>query len=167
MFASSEEATLTETTHSTQITSSSSVDTEDLERVTQERNEALKELKKVKDEMVESEKSRKQLTDELQKVKQEAKSAVEECRALRNRIQLAEAAHRQAQGMEMDYEEVVQLLEAEITELKAQLADQQGQTKARHRVTPCYCSNTMVIGPCSGYVCFYPSLQSRSEPVSV
>ncbi|XP_072415070.1 syntaxin-binding protein 4 isoform X3 [Chiloscyllium punctatum] len=129
MFASSEEATLTETTHSTQITSSSSVDTEDLERVTQERNEALKELKKVKDEMVESEKSRKQLTDELQKVKQEAKSAVEECRALRNRIQLAEAAHRQAQGMEMDYEEVVQLLEAEITELKAQLADQQGQTK--------------------------------------
>ncbi|XP_078061837.1 syntaxin-binding protein 4, partial [Mustelus asterias] len=79
--------------------------------------------------LAESEKSRKQLSEELQKVKQEAKSAVEECRALRSRIHLAEAAQRQAQGMEMDYEEVVRLLEAEITELKAQLADQQGQSK--------------------------------------
>ncbi|XP_059509573.1 syntaxin-binding protein 4 isoform X2 [Stegostoma tigrinum] len=129
MFAFNEVASLSETTHSTQITSSNSVEKEDLERITHEKSEALKELKKVKDELVESEKSRKQLSEELQKVKQEAKSVVEECRTLRNRIQLAEAAHQQAQGMEMDYEEVVQLLEAEITELKAQLADRQGQTK--------------------------------------
>ncbi|XP_041073001.1 syntaxin-binding protein 4 isoform X1 [Carcharodon carcharias] len=129
IFTSSEEANLCETTHTAQITSSSSVNKEDLERITRERNGALKELKRVKDGLAESEKSRKQLSEELQKVKQEAKSAVEECRALRSRIHLAEAAQRQAQGMEMDYEEVVRLLEAEITELKAQLVDQHGQTK--------------------------------------
>ncbi|XP_067914679.1 syntaxin-binding protein 4 isoform X2 [Heterodontus francisci] len=129
MFASNEVANLFETTQSAQIAPSSSVDTEDLERITRERNEALRELKIVKDGLAESEKSRKQLREELQNVKQEAKSAVEECRALRNRIHLAEAAHHQARGMERDYEEVIRLLEAEITELKAQLADQHGQTK--------------------------------------
>ncbi|XP_072882574.1 syntaxin-binding protein 4 isoform X2 [Hemitrygon akajei] len=100
-------ASVSETARATQIPSSTSVDAEDLERVAQERDEALKELKKVK----------------------EVKSAVEEGRCLRSRVHLAEAAQRQAQGMEMDYEEVIRLLEAEITELKAQLADQHGQTK--------------------------------------
>uniref|UniRef100_UPI00398E7960 syntaxin-binding protein 4 isoform X2 n=1 Tax=Pristiophorus japonicus TaxID=55135 RepID=UPI00398E7960 len=129
MFASNEVANLLETTHSTQIAPSSSVDTEDLEKITRERREALKELKKVKNELAESEKRRKLLSEELQKVKQETKSAVEESRCLRSRIHLAEAAQRQSRGMEMDYEEVIHLLEAEITELKAQLADQHGQTK--------------------------------------
>lgn len=53
----------------------------------------------------------------------------EETRALRSRIHLAEAAQRQAHGMEMDYEEVIHLLEAEISELKAQLADYSDQNK--------------------------------------
>ncbi|XP_067859930.1 syntaxin-binding protein 4 isoform X2 [Heptranchias perlo] len=127
--ASNEVANLFETTRSTQITPSSSVGMDDLERMTRERSEALIQLKKVKERLAESEKSRKQLTEELQKVQQEAKSAVEEGRALRSRIHLAEAAQRQARGMEMDYEEVIRLLEAEITELKAQLADQHGQSK--------------------------------------
>lgn len=48
----------------------------------------------------------------------------EETRALRSRIQLAEAAQKQARGMEMDYEEVIHLLEAEIAELKTQRAEQ-------------------------------------------
>ncbi|XP_038633391.1 syntaxin-binding protein 4 isoform X1 [Scyliorhinus canicula] len=129
MFGSSEVANLCEATHTAQTASPSSVNKEDLERITQERNEALKELKKTKDRLSESERSRKQLSNELQKIKQGGKSAVEECRALRSRIHLAEAAQRQAHGMEMDYEEVVRLLEAEITELKAQLADQHGPTK--------------------------------------
>lgn len=47
----------------------------------------------------------------------------EESRALRSRIQLAEAAQKQARGMEMDYEEVIHLLEAEIAELKTQRAE--------------------------------------------
>lgn len=55
---------------------------------------------------------------------QEVKLGAEESRALRTRIQLAEAAQKQARGMEMDYEEVIHLLEAEIAELKTQRVDQ-------------------------------------------
>ncbi|XP_049667737.1 syntaxin-binding protein 4 isoform X5 [Accipiter gentilis] len=117
---------------------------DDMERLKEERNEALKEMSKLKEELSESVNLQKQLTEELQIVKQEAKAAVEETRALRSRIHLAEAAQRQARGMEMDYEEVIRLLEAEIVELKAQLTDHSGQNKdniqdLRKRVTVLDC----------------------------
>ncbi|NXK33067.1 STXB4 protein, partial [Piprites chloris] len=117
---------------------------DDVERLKKERNEALKEMNKLKEELSESVNAQKQLTEQLQAVKQEAKAAVEEARALRSRIHLAEAAQRQARGMEMDYEEVIRLLEAEIGELKAQLADHSGQNKdniqdLRKRVTVLDC----------------------------
>ncbi|NXD76799.1 STXB4 protein, partial [Halcyon senegalensis] len=117
---------------------------DDMERLKKERNEALKEMSKLKEKLSESVNLQKQLTEELQIVKQEAKAAVEETRALRSRIHLAEAAQRQAHGMEMDYEEVIRLLEAEIVELKAQLADHSGQNKdnlqdLRKRVTVLDC----------------------------
>ncbi|NXC81544.1 STXB4 protein, partial [Cercotrichas coryphoeus] len=102
---------------------------DDVEKLKKERNEALKEISKLKEELSESVNLQKQLTEQLQVVKQEAKAAVEETRALRSRIHLAEAAQRQARGMEMDYEEVIRLLEAEIGELKAQLAEHSGQNK--------------------------------------
>ncbi|NXG63481.1 STXB4 protein, partial [Hemiprocne comata] len=116
----------------------------DMERLKKERNEALKEMSKLKEKLSESVNVQKQLTEELQIVKQEAKAAVEETRALRSRIHLAEAAQRQARGMEMDYEEVIRLLEAEIVELKAQLTDHSGQNKdniqdLRKRVTVLDC----------------------------
>ncbi|NWR66270.1 STXB4 protein, partial [Bucorvus abyssinicus] len=124
------------------VTCDSSED--DVERLKRERNEALKEMDKLKEKLSESVDLQKQLTEELRVVKQEAKAAVEETRALRSRIHLAEAAQRQARGMEMDYEEVIRLLEAEIVELKAQLADHSGQTKdnlqdLRKRVTVLDC----------------------------
>ncbi|XP_014807630.1 PREDICTED: syntaxin-binding protein 4 isoform X2 [Calidris pugnax] len=117
---------------------------DDMERLKKERNEALKEISKLKEKLSESVNLQKQLTEELQIVKQEAKAAVEETRALRSRIHLAEAAQRQARGMEMDYEEVIHLLEAEIVELKAQLTDHSGQNKdniqdLRKRVTVLDC----------------------------
>ncbi|XP_074967433.1 syntaxin-binding protein 4 isoform X1 [Phalacrocorax aristotelis] len=117
---------------------------DDMERLKKERNEALKEISKLKEKLSESVNLQKQLTEELEIVKQEAKAAVEETRALRSRIHLAEAAQRQACGMEMDYEEVIRLLEAEIVELKAQLADHSGQSKdniqdLRKRVTVLDC----------------------------
>nr|XP_009677199.1 PREDICTED: syntaxin-binding protein 4 isoform X2 [Struthio camelus australis]XP_009677200.1 PREDICTED: syntaxin-binding protein 4 isoform X2 [Struthio camelus australis]XP_009677201.1 PREDICTED: syntaxin-binding protein 4 isoform X2 [Struthio camelus australis] len=117
---------------------------DDMERLKKERNEALKEISKLKEELSESVNLQKQLTEELQTVKQEAKAAVEETRALRSRIHLAEAAQRQAHGMEMDYEEVIRLLEAEIVELKAQLTDNSGQNRdniqdLRKRVTVLDC----------------------------
>ncbi|NXD13640.1 STXB4 protein, partial [Nothocercus nigrocapillus] len=117
---------------------------DDMERLKKERNEALKEISKLKEELSESVSLQKQLAEELQTVKQEAKAAVEEARALRSRIHLAEAAQRQARGMEMDYEEVIRLLEAEIVELKAQLTNNSGQNKdniqdLRKRVTVLDC----------------------------
>ncbi|XP_045840379.1 syntaxin-binding protein 4 isoform X2 [Meles meles] len=106
-----------------------SLEADEIERLKHERNDALEEVNTLKEKLFESERQKKQLAEELQNVKQEAKAVVEETRALRSRIHLAEAAQRQAHGMEMDYEEVIHLLEAEITDLKAQLADYSDQNK--------------------------------------
>ncbi|XP_072502842.1 syntaxin-binding protein 4 isoform X2 [Notamacropus eugenii] len=121
-----------------------SSEVDEVERLKRERNDALQEVSKLKGELLESENQRKQLTDELQNVKQEAKAIVEETRALRSRLHLAEAAQRQAHGMEMDYEEVIRLLEVEMMELKAQLADHSGQSQEsfqdlRKRITVLDC----------------------------
>ncbi|XP_055433567.1 syntaxin-binding protein 4 isoform X7 [Bubalus kerabau] len=121
-----------------------SLETDEMEKLKHERNNALEQVKTLKEKLFESERQRKQLTEELQNVKQEAKAVVEETRALRSRLHLAEAAQRQAQGMEMDYEEVIRLLEAEIRELKAQLADYSDQNKEsvqelRKRITVLDC----------------------------
>ncbi|XP_010949401.1 syntaxin-binding protein 4 isoform X1 [Camelus bactrianus] len=121
-----------------------SLEADEMERLKRERNDALEEVNTLKEKLFESEIQRKQLAEELQNVKQEAKAVVEETRALRSRIHLAEAAQRQAHGMEMDYEEVIRLLETEITELKAQLADYSDQNKEsvqelRKRITVLDC----------------------------
>ncbi|XP_006178206.1 syntaxin-binding protein 4 isoform X1 [Camelus ferus] len=121
-----------------------SLEADEMERLKRERNDALEEVNTLKEKLFESERQRKQLAEELQNVKQEAKAVVEETRALRSRIHLAEAAQRQAHGMEMDYEEVIRLLETEITELKAQLADYSDQNKEsvqelRKRITVLDC----------------------------
>ncbi|XP_019516286.1 PREDICTED: syntaxin-binding protein 4 isoform X2 [Hipposideros armiger] len=121
-----------------------SLEADEMERLKRDRNDALEEVNTLKEKLFESERQRKLLTEELQNVKQEAKAVVEETRALRSRIHLAEAAQRQAHGMEMDYEEVIRLLEAEITELKAQLAGYSDQNKEsvqelRKRITVLDC----------------------------
>ncbi|XP_040605405.1 syntaxin-binding protein 4 isoform X3 [Mesocricetus auratus] len=120
------------------------LEADEMGKLKQERDAARAEANVLKEKLLESEKHRKQLTEELQNVKQEAKAVAEETRALRSRIHLAEAAQRQAHGMEMDYEEVVRLLEAEISELKAQLAHYSDQNKEsiqdlRKRVTVLDC----------------------------
>nr|XP_028567036.1 syntaxin-binding protein 4 isoform X2 [Podarcis muralis] len=117
---------------------------EELEELKKERSEALQEICKLKEELAESERRRKQLAKELQTAKQEAKASVEEARGLRSRIHLAEAAQKQASGMELDYEEVIHLLEVEIADLRAQLSDHCGQNKdsiqdLRKRITVLDC----------------------------
>uniref|UniRef100_A0A0P6K4L2 Syntaxin-binding protein 4 n=1 Tax=Heterocephalus glaber TaxID=10181 RepID=A0A0P6K4L2_HETGA len=121
-----------------------SLEADEVEKLKRERNDALEEVNILKEKLHESEQQRRQLMEELQNVKQEAKAVVEETRALRTRIHLAEAAQRQAHGMEMDYEEVIRLLEGEISELKAQLADYSDQNKEsvqdlRKRITVLDC----------------------------
>ncbi|XP_044531011.1 syntaxin-binding protein 4 [Gracilinanus agilis] len=138
-----------------QLLARGSSEEDEVERLKRERDDALREVSKLKDsaepntclakeKLLESENQRIQLAEELQNVKQESKAIVEETRALRSRLHLAEAAQRQAHGMEMDYEEVIHLLEAEIMELKAQLADHSGQSKEgfqdlRKRITVLDC----------------------------
>ncbi|XP_074079780.1 syntaxin-binding protein 4 [Macrotis lagotis] len=127
-----------------QLLTCDSSEGDEVERLKRERNNALREVNKLKDKLQESENQRKQLMEELQNVKQEAKAVVEETRALRSRLHLTEAVQRQAHGMEMDYEEVIRLLEAEIIELKTQLADHSGQSKEsfqdlRKRITVLDC----------------------------
>uniref|UniRef100_A0A8C5KPK2 Syntaxin-binding protein 4 n=1 Tax=Jaculus jaculus TaxID=51337 RepID=A0A8C5KPK2_JACJA len=105
-----------------QLLSCDSSQAEEMEKLRRERNDALEEVNMLK----------------------EAKAVAEETRALRSRIHLAEAAQRQAHGMEMDYEELIRLLEAEIAELKAQLADYSDQNKEsvqdlRKRITVLDC----------------------------
>ncbi|CAM9916064.1 unnamed protein product [Lampetra fluviatilis] len=82
----------------------------------------------------EVEHSSKDLHEELQKAKQEAQAALEESRALRNRVHLAEVATRQAHSMEQDYEEVVRLLEIELSDVKGQLIDLERKEAAKDEV---------------------------------
>ncbi|KAJ3608475.1 hypothetical protein NHX12_025522 [Muraenolepis orangiensis] len=99
---------------------SDSEDLEEMERLRKDHVEALREIQKLQGQLAESQRLHLQAEEELNKVKQEVKSIVEESRALRSRVEMAEVAQKQARGMEMDYEEVVHLLETEIAELKAQ-----------------------------------------------
>ncbi|XP_057682346.1 syntaxin-binding protein 4 isoform X3 [Corythoichthys intestinalis] len=95
-------------------------DIDEMERLRKENLEALRELKRLQDQLLESHRVQQQMEQEMDNMRQEAKAAAEETQALRAQIQLAEEAQKQARGMEMDYEEVVHLLEAEIAELKTQ-----------------------------------------------
>lgn len=47
---------------------------------------------------------------------------MEECRSLRTKLRLAEESQEAARKMEQDYEEVVALLENEITQLRLQIS---------------------------------------------
>ncbi|XP_036384826.1 syntaxin-binding protein 4 [Megalops cyprinoides] len=126
-FASDDLTNLLEPTH-VRVSTSDSDDLEEMERLRKDHIEALREIKKLQDQLAESESLHRQMQEELVKVKQEAKAAAEQSKALRTRIHLAEAAQKQARGMEMDYEEVIHLLEAEIADMKSQLVDQPPHT---------------------------------------
>ncbi|KAA0705558.1 Syntaxin-binding protein 4 [Triplophysa tibetana] len=63
----------------------------------------------------------KQLQVQMKQLKK-ATATVEENQSLKSKLQVAEAVQRQTNSAEQDYEEVIQLLEAEIKDLKNQLA---------------------------------------------
>ncbi|KAM3592186.1 uncharacterized protein V6R79_014227 [Siganus canaliculatus] len=108
-----------------QASVSDSDDLEEMEKLRKEHIEALREIKRLQEQLAESQRVHRQMEEELLTVRQEVKMGAEENRVLRTRVQLAEAAQKQARGMEMDYEEVIHLLEAEIAELKTQRAEPQ------------------------------------------
>ncbi|XP_041358807.1 syntaxin-binding protein 4-like isoform X2 [Gigantopelta aegis] len=92
---------------------------EDFDAIIQERNELRAENQKLKE--ILQEKDRVSHL-ELLKVRHEAQCAIQECRDLRKKYEIAQKAQQAARGIEQDYEDVVSLLENEITQLRSQLA---------------------------------------------
>ncbi|KAK3529618.1 hypothetical protein QTP70_032037 [Hemibagrus guttatus] len=120
---------LTDSSSNQQVSTSDSDDLDEMERIRKDHIEALREIKSLQDRLAESETLCQEMQQELTKVKQEAKAAVDERRSLQTQVQLAEAAQKKARGIEMDYEEVIHLLEEEIAEMKAQRAEKSDQPK--------------------------------------
>ncbi|XP_068452250.1 syntaxin-binding protein 4 isoform X2 [Clinocottus analis] len=121
MFSYHEAASLMDTSafHSPTYESECSYSSEEMEQFQTEVKQLQTQMKQLKD----MEHSKKSLEDELQKTSEKACLTVEENTRLKTRLQAAEAeaGQRQASSAEQDYEEVIQLLEAEIRDLKNQL----------------------------------------------
>ncbi|XP_070703742.1 syntaxin-binding protein 4 [Pempheris klunzingeri] len=122
MFSYHEAASLMDTSafHSPTYESECSYSSEEMEQFQTEVKQLQTQMKQLKD----MEHSKKTLEEELQKTSEKACLTVEENTRLKSRLQAAEAeaGNRQASSAEQDYEEVIQLLEAEIRDLKNQLA---------------------------------------------
>ncbi|XP_044038628.1 syntaxin-binding protein 4 isoform X2 [Siniperca chuatsi] len=122
MFSYHEAASLMDTSafHSPTYESECSYSSEEMEQFQTEVKQLQTQMKQLKD----MEHSKKTLEEELQKTSEKAGLTVEENTRLKSRLQAAEAeaGQRQASSAEQDYEEVIQLLEAEIKDLKNQLA---------------------------------------------
>ncbi|KAF6715214.1 Syntaxin-binding protein 4 [Oryzias melastigma] len=128
-FTSDDLSSMQESRPNPQVKLSDSEDLEEMEKLRKEHIEALKEIKRLQEQLLQSQRTQEDLEEDLKKTKQDVKVGAEESRALRTRIQHAEEAQKQARGMEMDYEEVIHLLEAEIAELKTQRMEHPASTK--------------------------------------
>ncbi|XP_068452251.1 syntaxin-binding protein 4 isoform X3 [Clinocottus analis] len=125
MFSYHEAASLMDTSafHSPTYESECSYSSEEMEQFQTEVKQLQTQMKQLKVMLKDMEHSKKSLEDELQKTSEKACLTVEENTRLKTRLQAAEAeaGQRQASSAEQDYEEVIQLLEAEIRDLKNQL----------------------------------------------
>ncbi|XP_071765967.2 syntaxin-binding protein 4 [Centroberyx gerrardi] len=126
MFSYHEAASLMDTSafHSPTYESECSYSSEEMEQFQTEVKQLQTQMKQLKVMLKDTEHSKKNLEEELQKTSEKACLTVEENNRLKSRLQVAEAeaVQRQASSAEQDYEEVIQLLEAEIRDLKNQLA---------------------------------------------
>ncbi|XP_057673871.1 syntaxin-binding protein 4 isoform X2 [Corythoichthys intestinalis] len=126
MFSYHEAASLMDTSafHSPTYESECSYNSEDMEQFQTEVKELQTQMKQLKTVLKDMEHSKKTLEDELQKTSEKACLTVEENVRLKTRLQAAEAevGQRHGSSAEQDYEDVIQLLEAEIKDLKNQLA---------------------------------------------
>ncbi|NWH72996.1 STXB4 protein, partial [Piaya cayana] len=130
LFTEHEVATLLDTSafHSLTADSLGCNDNEELEHLHLEMMELRQEVRRLKSLLKEVENSKKAMEEELQRLNQKALGFLSENRTLHSKLQMAEVVQRQAHSAEQDYEEVIHLLEAEIAELKMQLAGK----KAKH-----------------------------------
>ncbi|XP_051797122.1 syntaxin-binding protein 4 isoform X1 [Acanthochromis polyacanthus] len=125
-FSYHEAASLMDTSafHSPTYESEGSYSSEEMEQFQTEVKQLQTQMKQLKVMLKDMEHSKKTLEEELQKTSEKACLTVEENTRLKSRLEAAEAevVQRQAGSAEQDYEEVIQLLEAEIRDLKNQLA---------------------------------------------
>ncbi|MEQ2178548.1 hypothetical protein GOODEAATRI_015238, partial [Goodea atripinnis] len=125
-FSYHEAASLMDTSafHSPTYESECSYSSEEMEQFQTEVKQLQTQMKQLKVILKDMEQSKKSLEEELHKTSEKACLTVEENSRLKSRLQAAEAeaVQRQANSAEQDYEEVIQLLEAEIRDLKNQLA---------------------------------------------
>ncbi|NWT69376.1 STXB4 protein, partial [Prunella himalayana] len=130
LFTQHEVANLLDTSafHSLSFDPLSCNGSEDLEQLQLEMRDLRHEVRRLKSLLREVESSKKLMEDELQRLNQKALGFLSENRTLHSKLQMAEVVQRQAHSAEQDYEEVIHLLEAEIAELKMQLAGK----KAKH-----------------------------------
>ncbi|NXR07299.1 STXB4 protein, partial [Semnornis frantzii] len=124
LFTQHEVASLLDTSafHSPTFDSLSCNSSEELEQLQLEMLDLRHEVRRLKSLLKEVENSKKSVEDELQRLNQKALGFLSENRTLHSKLQMAEVVQRQAHSAEQDYEEVIHLLEAEIAELKMQLA---------------------------------------------
>ncbi|KAM6957273.1 syntaxin-binding protein 4 [Aplochiton taeniatus] len=124
MFSYHEAASLMDTSafHSPTYESECSYSSEELETFQTEVKQLQTQMKQLKVLLKDTEHSKKTLEEELHKTSQRACATVEENSRLKSRLQIAEVVQRQTNSAEQDYEDVIQLLEAEIKDLKNQLA---------------------------------------------
>ncbi|NWW76772.1 STXB4 protein, partial [Climacteris rufus] len=130
LFTQHEVANLLDTSafHSPTFDSLTCDGTEELEQLQLEMSDLRHEVRRLKSLLKEVENSKKSMEDELHRLNQKALGFLSENRTLHSKLQMAEVVQRQAHSAEQDYEEVIHLLEAEIAELKMQLAGK----KAKH-----------------------------------
>uniref|UniRef100_A0A8C1IRD0 Si:dkeyp-72e1.9 n=1 Tax=Cyprinus carpio TaxID=7962 RepID=A0A8C1IRD0_CYPCA len=124
MFSYQEAASLMDTSafHSPTCESECSYSSEELEEFQTEVKQLQLQMKQLKVLLKDTEDSKKTLEEELQKTAEKATATVEENKSLKSKLQVAEAVQRQTNSADQDYEEVIHLLEAEIKDLKNQLA---------------------------------------------
>ncbi|XP_068099575.1 syntaxin-binding protein 4-like isoform X2 [Hyperolius riggenbachi] len=96
-------------------------DSLELEQLQDEVSDLRQEVRRLKALLVEVETSKKVTEEELQRLNQKMLGLLSENRCLQNKLEVAETAQRQAHSAEHDYEDVIHLLETEITELKQQV----------------------------------------------
>ncbi|KAI4821681.1 hypothetical protein KUCAC02_007275, partial [Chaenocephalus aceratus] len=136
MFSYHEAASLMDTSafHSPTYESECSYSSEEMEQFQTEVKQLHTQMKQLKLMLKDMEHSKNTLEEELQKTSEKAGLTVEENARLKSRLQAAEAeagaaawgagggGQRQPSSAEQDYEEVIQLLEAEIRDLKNHVA---------------------------------------------
>ncbi|XP_029102740.1 syntaxin-binding protein 4-like [Scleropages formosus] len=127
MFSYHEAASLMDTSafHSPTSDSENSYSSEELEMFQAEVTHLQQQMKELKTLLKDTETSKKTLEEELQKTAEKATATSVENEALKTKLQVVEATQGQTSSAEQDYEEVIQLLEAEIKDLKNELAGKQ------------------------------------------